>query len=205
MPIYELAALLIDELICDMADDTWPIEVRSLGRTLKRWRDQITAWHTLHIANGPTESMNNLAACEEWCSDSALSRTTESAPCSGPESQIGFCSRRSHHAEVRSSGKAERGYQSVVHLDLLVVKPVAPTSSTLRRAIGAARARGLTCHAWPSAAPRQALLRLGRPGTRKYPPRNSTLRFATRHTPRRPHRANPWRRRQQLLRVVLAW
>ena len=61
MPIYELAALLIDELICDMADDTWPIEVRSLGRTLKRWRDQITAWHTLHIANGPTESMNNLA------------------------------------------------------------------------------------------------------------------------------------------------
>jgi hypothetical protein len=61
VPIYELAALLIDELICDMADDTWPIEVRSLGRTLKRWRDQITAWHTLHIANGPTESMNNLA------------------------------------------------------------------------------------------------------------------------------------------------
>ncbi len=25
------------------------------------WRDQIIAWHKLHITNGPTESMNNLA------------------------------------------------------------------------------------------------------------------------------------------------
>jgi transposase len=44
-----------------MADEGWPPEVRSLGRTLKRWRDQIIAWHKLHITNGPTESMNNLA------------------------------------------------------------------------------------------------------------------------------------------------
>ena len=61
VPTYELAQPFIDELIRDMADESWPPEVRSLGRTLKRWRDQIIAWHKLHITNGPTESMNNLA------------------------------------------------------------------------------------------------------------------------------------------------
>jgi transposase len=61
VPTYALAQTFIDELIRDMADESWPIEVRSLGRTLKRWRDQIIAWHKLHITNGPTESMNNLA------------------------------------------------------------------------------------------------------------------------------------------------
>jgi transposase len=58
---YELAGEFIDELIRDMADPSWPPEVRSLGRTLKRWRKEIIAWHKLHITNGPTESMNNLA------------------------------------------------------------------------------------------------------------------------------------------------
>ena len=58
---YEEAIPFIDELIRDMADEGWPPEVRSLGRTLQRWRDQIIAWHNLRITNGPTESMNNLA------------------------------------------------------------------------------------------------------------------------------------------------
>ena len=61
LPDYDLAGQFIDELIRDMADPTWPPEVRSLGRTLKRWRNEIIAWHKLHITNGPTESMNNLA------------------------------------------------------------------------------------------------------------------------------------------------
>ena len=61
VPDYDLAAQFIDELIRDMADKTWPIEVRSLSRTLKRWRNEIIAWHKLHITNGPTEAMNNLA------------------------------------------------------------------------------------------------------------------------------------------------
>ena len=61
VPDYELAGQLIDELIRDMADESWPIEVRSLSRTLKRWRNEIIAWHQLHITNGPTEAMNNLA------------------------------------------------------------------------------------------------------------------------------------------------
>ena len=58
---YKLAGEFIDELIRDMADPSWPVEVRSLGRTLKRWRQEIIAWHKLHVTNGPTESMNNLA------------------------------------------------------------------------------------------------------------------------------------------------
>jgi len=56
----ELATQWIDELIRDMADTTWPVEVRSLGRTLSKWRDEILAWHRAHFTNGPTEAMNNL-------------------------------------------------------------------------------------------------------------------------------------------------
>lgn len=36
-------------------------EVRSLGRTLQRWREEIVAWHRTHVSNGPTEAMNNLS------------------------------------------------------------------------------------------------------------------------------------------------
>ena len=43
-----------------MGDKDMPIEVRSLGRTLKRWRPQIAAWHSAHVTNGPTEAVNNL-------------------------------------------------------------------------------------------------------------------------------------------------
>ena len=50
----------IDELIRDMADESQPVEVRSLGRTLKRWRAEIIAWHRSHASNGPTEAVNNL-------------------------------------------------------------------------------------------------------------------------------------------------
>jgi transposase len=56
----EVALTFIDELVADMADKDMPTEVRSLGRTLKRWRLQIAAWHTAHVTNGPTEAVNNL-------------------------------------------------------------------------------------------------------------------------------------------------
>ena len=56
----ELAAAYIDEIIGDMVDPTMPTEVRSLGRTLKRWRNQIVAWHKARVSNGPTEAINNL-------------------------------------------------------------------------------------------------------------------------------------------------
>jgi transposase len=36
-----------------------PLEVRRLGRTIHRWRDQILAWHRCQVTNGPTEAVNN--------------------------------------------------------------------------------------------------------------------------------------------------
>ncbi|MDH2902962.1 MAG: ISL3 family transposase [Actinomycetota bacterium] len=60
VPDHQLAGVFIDELIRDMNNPSWPVEVRSLGRTLKRWRDQIIAWHQAHFSNGPTEGVNNL-------------------------------------------------------------------------------------------------------------------------------------------------
>jgi hypothetical protein len=56
----ELALEWVDALSDDMTDDDHPVEVRSLGRTLRRWRSQITAWHSCQLSNGPTEAMNNL-------------------------------------------------------------------------------------------------------------------------------------------------
>ena len=55
-----LALRWLDELSADLADATLPPEVRALGRKLKRWRSEITAWHACHFTNGPTEAMNNL-------------------------------------------------------------------------------------------------------------------------------------------------
>jgi transposase len=37
-----------------------PIEVRRLGRTIKKWATQITAWHQPSVSNGPTKGVNNL-------------------------------------------------------------------------------------------------------------------------------------------------
>ena len=56
----ELAEAWVDEIIRDFADPEMPLEVRRLGRTIKRWRDQIVAWHRSHVSNGPTEAVNNL-------------------------------------------------------------------------------------------------------------------------------------------------
>ena len=55
-----LAREWIDRLIIDMADSDNPIEVRSLGGTLKRWKEPIVAWHRSQVTNGPTEAANNL-------------------------------------------------------------------------------------------------------------------------------------------------
>ena len=55
-----LAEAWVDEIVRDFADRDMPLEVRRLGRTIKRWRDQIVAWHRSHVSNGPTEAVNNL-------------------------------------------------------------------------------------------------------------------------------------------------
>lgn len=56
----ELAVTFVERLGQDLQDQTCPLEVRSLGRTLTRWKDQIAAWHQAHVTNGPTEAANNL-------------------------------------------------------------------------------------------------------------------------------------------------
>jgi transposase len=55
-----LALQWVDRLADDMTDTDQPPEVRALGRTLRRWRLPITAWHGCSFTNGPTEAVNNL-------------------------------------------------------------------------------------------------------------------------------------------------
>jgi hypothetical protein len=50
----------VAELTDDLLDPDHPIEVRSLGRTMRRWHTQIVAWHHARVSNGPTEAANNL-------------------------------------------------------------------------------------------------------------------------------------------------
>lgn len=57
----DTASEWIDEFIIDTTDPEMPPEVQRLGRTVRRWRSQILAWHRCRHTNGPTESMNNLA------------------------------------------------------------------------------------------------------------------------------------------------
>jgi transposase len=54
------ANTFVDELADDLLDVDHPPEVRSLGRTLRRWRHQIVGWHRSRVSNGPTEAANNL-------------------------------------------------------------------------------------------------------------------------------------------------
>ena len=56
----DLALEFVDRLGHDLQDEDCPVEVRSLGRTLIRWKTQIAAWHRAHVTNGPTEAANNL-------------------------------------------------------------------------------------------------------------------------------------------------
>ncbi len=56
----DLAVEFVDQLAGDLQDPEHPIEVRSLGRTIERWKTQITAWHKAFVSNGPTEAVNNL-------------------------------------------------------------------------------------------------------------------------------------------------
>lgn len=53
----ELALQWVDQLSADMRDSSSPPEVRQLGRTIRRWRTQIAAWHAAQVTNGPTETM----------------------------------------------------------------------------------------------------------------------------------------------------
>ena len=55
-----VARAFVERLGHDLQDESSPPEVRSLGRTLLRWKDQIVAWHEAHFTNARSETMNNL-------------------------------------------------------------------------------------------------------------------------------------------------
>jgi transposase len=56
----ELGLEFVTRLGQDLQDQTCPPEVRQLGRTITKWRNEIAAWHQAHVSNGPTEAANNL-------------------------------------------------------------------------------------------------------------------------------------------------
>ncbi len=55
----DVAAEWLDGVIDDCVQAR-PPELRSMARTLKRWRDQILNWHITGASNGPTEALNLL-------------------------------------------------------------------------------------------------------------------------------------------------
>ena len=60
IPDPGLAGEFVTQLGADLQDESYPEEVNSLGRTIVRWKNQITAWHQARVSNGPTEAINNL-------------------------------------------------------------------------------------------------------------------------------------------------
>ena len=56
----ELAHEFVAQLGLDLQDESCPEEIQTLGRTLRRWLDQITNWHLAGVSNGPTEAINGL-------------------------------------------------------------------------------------------------------------------------------------------------
>jgi transposase len=60
------AALLLDKTIVGCRDDE-VAEIRALGDTLNRWRDEILAHHHTGASNGPTEGLNLLVKEVKRC------------------------------------------------------------------------------------------------------------------------------------------
>ncbi len=56
----DLAVGFITRLGTDLQDESCPPEIRQLGRTITKWRSEISAWHRAHVSNGPTEAASNL-------------------------------------------------------------------------------------------------------------------------------------------------
>jgi hypothetical protein len=96
----ELASEFVEQLGQDFQDHTCPPEVRSLGRTIVRWRVQIVSWHQALVSNGPTEAVNNLIKRIKRIGF-GFRRFVHTAPacCPTPASRTGHYSPRSLPAE----------------------------------------------------------------------------------------------------------
>ena len=63
--IYDIAdaaigAATVAQLAVDLQDPAMPTEINRLGRTIWRWRAQISNWHAARVTNAATEAANNL-------------------------------------------------------------------------------------------------------------------------------------------------
>ena len=56
----ELAVAFVAQLGIGLHHDSCPPRVQRFGRTICRWRAQISAWHRARLTNGPAEAVNNL-------------------------------------------------------------------------------------------------------------------------------------------------
>ena len=56
----EVGAATVAHLAKDLQDPGLPPELNRLGRTIWRWRHQISNWHTARVTNAATEAANNL-------------------------------------------------------------------------------------------------------------------------------------------------
>jgi hypothetical protein len=98
----DLAIAFVERLGRDLQDESCPVEVCSLGRTLVRWKNQIAAWHSAHVTNEGTEAANNLSKrVKRWRSDSPAGGTSGFESCSTPAAPTGTYWQLSHPAEIR--------------------------------------------------------------------------------------------------------
>ncbi len=56
----EVGAATAEQLAKDLQAPGLPEEINRLGRTIWRWRHQISNWHTARVTNAATEAANNL-------------------------------------------------------------------------------------------------------------------------------------------------
>ena len=56
----EVGAATVAQLGADLQDPGLPPEINRLGRTIERWRTQISNWHAARVTNAATEAANNL-------------------------------------------------------------------------------------------------------------------------------------------------
>ena len=62
----EVGAATVDQLAADLQDPAMPAEINRLGRTIWRWRTQISNWHAARVTNAAAEAANNRAFAEAW-------------------------------------------------------------------------------------------------------------------------------------------
>ena len=98
-----LAEAWVDEIIRDFADGEMPLEVRRLGRTISRWRDQIVAWHRSHVSQRADRSRQQPREARQagGVRVAPLPQLPASAPCSTPADPTGTSSTPSPHHEIR--------------------------------------------------------------------------------------------------------